>query len=424
MSKKPTPENIALDIIRVSRETGVPVCKLTPAKYKEEGAFTAEEIKKNGGFSNIVTAYLTSPQPTIQYSRKIKAAYIRRLEAKVSSQEYLVEQLINSVKEEIKKNPIKINRYHAPKVKRKTDPKRELVIVISDTHFGLDISIKENGINAYNWTVAANRMAEYALAIKQIAEDIKIDKAHICIGGDIAQGVVYTTDKGTHALITQILGSMHILANFIEFCASVFSEITVHCTPDNHMRQPSKKRDGLISQKWDSYSTILHVLLHTHFRNTSRISFNVPLTPYTLVKIFDFTFLLTHGDTVLNIPFPTKILPIEKITSEMSRLVSSGITDKLDGVIIGHLHTPLSMPLNNGGHLIINGTASGTDNYSLSRGYLYNNPTQVAFLVNKNTGIEAVYTVKLNPLNNPKKTLNEIIPPFKATVIGPESIVL
>jgi hypothetical protein len=208
----------------------------------------------------------------------------------------------------------------------------------------------------------------------------------------------------------------------IELFQSHFQNIHVHCTPDNHLRLPSKGRSGLISQKWDSFATMLHIIIAKHFRNHKRIKFNVPLTPFTLVNVFDHVFLLTHGDTVLNIPFPTKVLPIEKINSEKIRLIESGISDKIDGILIGHLHTPLYMPLNTGGMLIVNWTASWADNYAISQGYLYNNPTQIFFTTTQTEPCDSVHMVRLKDADK-DGSLSKVIPPFKADILGPNSII-
>lgn len=417
-------EKIALDIIRVSHEIGVPLNQLTYTHYKKHGKFSYNELQKQGGFQSIIKHYfnyLTEPELTLLHAKRVKASYIRRLEARVGAQDYIVKEVSQELERQLKKYPIKIIKYPRPKHKR-INRDKAIVAFISDTHFGLDISADETGVNKYNWTVAGRRMALFASKILETAKERGIHRLELCIGGDIAQGIVYTNDKGTHAVVTQILGSAHILINFIEFLASHFQKINVHCTPDNHMRLPSKGRDGLISQKWDSFATLLHIIMAKHFRAMSRVVFNVPLTPYTLFRVFDHVFFLTHGDTVLDIPYPSKVFPIEKINTEKIKLMHSGISDKIDAILIGHLHNPLCMPLNSGGMLIVNGTASGTDNYAISKGYLYNNPTQIFFIVDKHNPHESLHVTPLKSADN-DKNYDSIIPSFKATTLGPKSII-
>lgn len=425
MSKKPSEELIALDIMRVSHETGVPLSQLTYAQYKKLGHHTYAELQKCGGFQAILKhyfQYLDTPEMRLVHAKRVKARYIRRLEARVASQEYLMDQLVDAVHRGLRKYPLKVKKYNQPK-RLPRDSTRAITALLSDTHFGLDISARETGTNEYNWLVASRRMSHYIESIVEHARVTTTKQLHLCIGGDIAQGIVYTVDKGTHPIVTQVLGSAHIIVNMLEYALHYFDDIYVHCTPDNHMRLPSKKRDGLISQKWDSFSTMLHIILATHFRNHTRVKFNVPLTPYTVVKVFDHTFFLTHGDTVLNIPFPSKVLPVERITLEKNRLIGSGIVDSLDAILIGHLHTPLCMPLDAGGTLIVNGTGSGNDNYSVANGYLYNNPTQIFFTSTTQEAVDSVHPVRLAIADGDPR-YDQIIQPFRADILGPDSLIM
>jgi hypothetical protein len=84
-----------------------------------------------------------------------------------------------------------------------------------------------------------------------------------------------------------------------------------------------------------------------------------------------------------------------------------------DAVILGHVHVPLSMYLNESGtELVINGTGSGTDAYAESLGFFRTKPHQVMFEVTKDYAVGDFRKIGLDDADVDTK-YESIIKPYR-----------
>jgi hypothetical protein len=90
---------------------------------------------------------------------------------------------------------------------------------------------------------------------------------------------------------------------------------------------------------------------------------------------------LTHGDTHIDTGNVGQTINVKAISTETLKL-NAAVRDgrPYECLIMGHVHTPLFMPLNESNtRLVVNGTMSGTDGFSESISYWRTTPFQVIF---------------------------------------------
>jgi hypothetical protein len=66
----------------------------------------------------------------------------------------------------------------------------EMVIQISDPHFGLTVN---NEFEKYNEEIFLERLANYTLQILDIKKKEKANKCHLCFSGDVLSGIIHET---------------------------------------------------------------------------------------------------------------------------------------------------------------------------------------------------------------------------------------
>ena len=388
MKKPPVPlspyDAIIDDIDRVVGELNVKHHELTLGKYLELGSYSRDVIASHGGLPRIIRDAFGPYERayTVLHAQRTRANYVKKLERVAGSYKTLADRIVTNLVEAYTHNPPPVQKNLKPVAIGKTKNKRRAnVAFISDTHWGLKIDKNEVPANAHDWTIASRRMAKFAHQIATYKQEHRADsqELYLCLGGDLCQGIIHLSESGTDLLTIQLHGAHWILMQMIEYLRGHYKRIHVKCTTDNHMRMIHKGPDRATHQKWDSFATVLHLMLQASFRNAKDVDFQIPKTPYTEFDVLGHSVFLTHGDTVLRSGYVSKSVPIGKITNDVRALQAQHMNKPLNAVMMGHVHVPLNTTLDNGVELIINGTGSGTDAYAQSLGIMNSNPCQVLF---------------------------------------------
>jgi hypothetical protein len=372
------------DIQKVAHSNCKLPSQLTYTEYSATAKYSAKELQKFGGFHAIITdTFLVEddqPELSVVQGQRNRKSYLKKLQKRVGDKEYFTGRMLDAMREVMAANPLPVSKTSAPTKFKISGKRRENVAFISDTHFGLDIDGDEVPGNEYNWKVSARRMAKYAEQVATYKYEHRKDcpTLRVCLGGDLAQGVIHLSEHGTQLMSNQIWGTTHNLFQMIQYWRKFYSQVVVECTPDNHLRRVYKGPDRATAQKYDSHATDIHLMLQAAFRTDKSVSFHIPKTPYTTFDVLGHRVFLTHGDTVLRSGVISKSVNIGRITTDVRALQAA--TDKhIAAVLLGHVHVPLSTTLDNGTELVINGTGSGTDSFAQSLGIMNNNPCQVVF---------------------------------------------
>lgn len=350
---------------------------------------------------------------------KVKSLHKTSYENKKLKKEnkYIIEKVIThddflaEVSKISKLCPIKLHPKINPLKKPKCS-KRTIVAHISDTHFGCRINREElDGVNEYNSVIASRRMALLANHIVNYkTSKRKETNLKLVLNGDMFAGVIYNQEGGVELISTQFSIGLRILSQFISFVAGYFNNVEIVGISGNHTRMMHKQDKGrAVSQKYDSFETLLYISLKETFKDYTNVSFEIPSAPYARFKLYGFNYLATHGDTVISVGNTGKSINIEKITNSINNFTVA-LKENINVVMLGHVHMASISQLNNGEFLVINGTLSGVDSFAQSLGYVSNNIVQEIFEVTETHPLGDIRLIDVSAADK-NTNLDKIIEP-------------
>jgi hypothetical protein len=407
---------------RIAKELDKPESDISKAQFFAEDLETLSEweIRKAGGFAALKAMFFPAETNLeVKYGSKLLKSHINKVEKAHGQALFFEKELVTAVKEILADNPLVIHKQ--PPASKKSTPAatRTVVACISDTHFGANVSKEEmHGLNEFNWTIAARRMACF---IEQIA-NYKLDHRKetdllVQINGDIIAGLIHNQEWFVDLLATQFSGTVHLLTQAITYLSTKFKKVKVVCTTGNHGRSMAKSDKGrATTNKWDSYETMVYVALKEILsRATPNVEVVVPESPYLVYKVQTHNICQTHGDTVINVGNPGKALAMDSILNQVNKMISSELIkpgESIDVLCVGHVHVPTVQMLDNGCMAVINGCLSGTDPFAQSIGIFGNNPTQLMF---ESTPDHAVGDIRMIQVKSADKQarFDKIIKPFQ-----------
>lgn len=408
---------------KVAKDLGLDEADVTKPQFMkhDESGLSEWDLRKSGGYNSLKNMYFPPSEVDldVKYGSKMIKSYNNKLEKQYGESLFFERELLNGLKEHLKDSPIKLH----PPTKlpvSKTKTKRSIVAAISDTHFGANISKEElHGINEFNWTVAARRMALYMDQIVSYKPAYRKDTdVVIQLNGDIIAGQIHNQEWFVDLLATQFSGTVHLLTQAISYVAQHFPKVTVVCTPGNHGRNVGKADRGrATTHKWDSYENMIYAALRDILTAKHKnVSFVIPESPFAIYKVQGHNICQTHGDTVINVGNPGKSLNMDGINNQINQMNASDlvkVNEKIAVTCVGHVHVATAQILNNGSVLIINGCLSGTDPFAQSIGIHSNNPTQVLFEATEKHAVGDIRMIQVKEADKDAR-YDKIIEPFKA----------
>jgi hypothetical protein len=414
-------DEILNDIYTVATQLEKHPNTLARGEYLQNGKFGETVLKKFGGYAAVLKDAFGTEQADhmVVRAQANRKSYVSKLERSLGDRDYFTSKFVTSLEQIAKRNPLPAppSKFQVRKV---TGKRRENVAFISDTHFGLRIDRQEVASNEYSWVVAARRMAKFAEQIASYKEEHRGEcgQLRLCLGGDLCQGVIHLSEAGTDLMVHQLYGALWILTQMIEHLRQRYPQIKVECTSDNHMRFVHKGPDRATAQKYDGFSTLLHMGLQARFATCPDVTFNIPKTPYTEFEVLGHHFFMTHGDTVLRSGNVGRTVNVAKITNDVRALVANDPAKRIAAVLLGHVHVPLNTILDNGVELIVNGSGSGTDAYAQSIGIHSSNPTQVMFEATEQFAVGDFRKVSLKDADHEER-FDKIIRPYEGQLKVP-----
>lgn len=382
MIKPVTYEQLCEDVVRVKKLVGD--ADLTVVLYLKHGKFTKHQLRKFGGLAAIAADILP---PTLQdlgvvRGQHHRASYVSKLEKELGDREYFTKEITKKLEELFTKQPVVLNKPKPViKFKHSSSSERENVALLSDWHLGLEVFNDEVPSNTYNWKIGARRFGKMVdqISTYKIEDRQNSQRLRLCLNGDMGQGVIHP-EMGTDLIAYQIDGITKYLVQGVDYLRNFYKEITIETSPCNHMRIPKVPDGGSdMSQKYNSYATMVHMNLKSAFRNVPEVKVNIVKTPFTEFKVFDHLFFMTHGDSVLKTGNVGKTVEVGRLATHLLQIQSSTPGKHYACALWGHVHKPLLTETDFGTTLVINGSGSGVDTYAQSIGYTANNPCQVLF---------------------------------------------
>ena len=327
------------------------------------------DISRLGGFNAIRDSYF-NPEPTDQAVTRLRlrehANLNRRLGRDAHQHMFVVKELERLAstlfKGRIKPVPSTVK---GPKV----PIKRADVLVLSDLHFGSDLSADETGFLDYGRVEEARRMARVVKKACEYKREYRAEtELRLVLAGDLIHGKLHDQQDGA-PLAEQIIRAIHVLSQAVAQLAAHFPQITVHCVTGNHGRMLMRHPGRATSGKYDSHETVIYSALKYIAAGLKNVEFSIPTRPFDVFELFGKKYFITHGDTVLQAGNPGKKIESEKLEAQINRWNASlSEQEEYSVFIMGHVHVPVVQHLANGAWLVINGCLLPADNYCVSLG--------------------------------------------------------
>ena len=126
---------------------------------------------------------------------------------------------------------------------------KDMVIMVSDTHFGSKYSYFDG---YYDTDVAKQRMNDYCNKAIALAKDSGVETCYVVILGDMISGACHHSIAVTNRenVIEQVKIACETLTDFVFKLATELKYVEVHCVPGNHSRM-QKKDDALTDERLD-----------------------------------------------------------------------------------------------------------------------------------------------------------------------------
>lgn len=402
---------------------GMDIVSITVRVMEESGYSTRKVMENLGGLNLIKKNFFPNVEKDLASTYKLKsqASYVSKLETKLGQTTAQQQDLLAIVKAQLKPLPKPKAAYKYKDGKKKI--KRELVMMLNDTHYGLCVDSESvNNINTYSWKEASRRTAmvvKEAIEYKPYARH-ETETLHLVLNGDLMAGVIHgITGKGQDLLIHQYNGMVHILTHTIHNLASNFKNVKVYGMNGNHSELSHKREHGnrVASEFYDSYDNMAFYALSVGFRNYSNVEFIVPKTPYVFLDLPGGRAMAAHGHNMFSkaLGNPGSNVNIKSLTNEI-RTFNSG--EQLKGqlpiklVLFGHTHSYVHFITKDGVDVLNAPSLSGTDEYAHQLNINNNFIGQVIFESTKDFVVGDKRLVRLNEADkNPE--LDKIIPVYK-----------
>lgn len=291
--------------------------------------------------------------------------------------------------------------------------KRAQTLVLSDLHFGADITAEETGYLDYGRVEEARR---FAYLIQQTIDYKphyrKETELHVALLGDIIQHKLHDAQAAA-PVSEQICRAIHLLSQGIAQLAENFGKISVQCATGNHGRDLNRHQERASSGKWDSVETVIYYSLKKILSKYKNVEFNIPKSPYNVYSVLGHKMFATHGDTVLKPGNPGKSLNIKGLEDQINRFNASlRDQEEISVAIVGHTHCSSVSNLNTGAIMVTNGSLPPTDDYAVSIGFLENRASQTLFETTEEHAVGDIRFIRVGSKQDKDASLDSIIKPY------------
>jgi hypothetical protein len=417
MAKKKEPkliDKLAADIQRVAKEQGIPAFAITKAKYMADASddFTEWDLRKYGGFNSIKNTYFAGEEDK-DHAQIHESSDLRRRLAKMEKQYGSTELMMRRIEDAVADlPPLKLKQYKTGKKKKKKAEPRTLNVLLSDLHFGSDLTVEEHG-HVWGKTEEARAMAYIVKNICNYKLEYR-DQTELVVNilGDIIENELH--GAGSQDLLhIQTCRAMHLLTQAIGRFAENFPVVKVNFAVGNHGRDTAIHKKRATDQKFNALETTIYYGVKLACAGLTNVEFNQPTTPWVTYQAQGHNIYCTHGDTHLTPGSVGSKVDIKGLEGQMNK-INAALKDKIEYKVfaVGHVHTALSIALTNGSHLFTNGALVPPNSFAQTLNIMEGPQIQVLW---ESTPTHHVGDTRfINAAGSAKdKSLDDIIKPFK-----------
>ena len=279
---------------------------------------------------------------------------------------------------------------HPPTWLAPAKPKKSsatLVVMLSDTHFDEVVVPEEvDFLNAYNRTIATMRLQKWTENIIKVSRHylsgVTYDGVFLILGGDIFSGDIHEELHDTNAdtMLGSLLYWSEQLTASIGLLAEEFGKVHITSVVGNHGRTTRKPRMKLRVKT--NYDWLVTKMIERYFEKDKRVTFQIPEGADSLVSIYGYGQLITHGDQASGGGGIGGIWPpIMRLKARKAqRYLATG--SNFQTMWCGHWHQLVQTP-----SLIINGSLKGVDEYAFINNFSFEQPQQALAVITPERGI-------------------------------------
>lgn len=259
-------------------------------------------------------------------------------------------------------------------------------LLLSDLHLDEVVNAPEvRGVNAYNRRIAEARLSETFRSAVKVTRDywsgVEYDGIVVPLMGDLYSGDIHEelTQTNEDTLLGSILHWVDYLAAGLKLLADEFGRVHVPVVVGNHSRRTRKPRSKFRAR--DNFDWFTGHLLAKMFADDERVTFDVSESPDTLVQVYGWRVMLTHGDQARGGGGIAGIWsPITRLDAR-KRQRQSAVNEPYDLLCMGHWHNLIFGP-----SFIVNGSLKGYDEYAFTENFTFEPPAQALFLMTPEHG--------------------------------------
>jgi len=260
-------------------------------------------------------------------------------------------------------------------------------LFLSDLHWGEQVFPAQiNNVNEYNLEIAHARMktlVDSAIHLLQIiSPKMQYPGIVVPLGGDLISGNIHDELTATNELnsMPTVLDIYGVLVSVIAVLADMFGRVFLPCVSGNHGRDTQKIWNK--DRHATSFDWLICKFLAKHFEQDKRVTFFIPDGPDAYYKVYDYAYLLTHGDQFRGGDGLIGCLgPIIR-GDHKKRSRNSQVDMDYDTMIIGHWHQYIHHS-----RVIVNGSLKGYDEYAYNNNFGFETPCQALWLTHPKYGI-------------------------------------
>lgn len=287
---------------------------------------------------------------------------------------------------------------------------RMVTLHLSDLHIGAILK-RINSPEPFGNLEESRRLAHIVLETCDFKPQYRNHTSlNLLLNGDLLQGQLkHQLIDGQPVAQQQVALGKYLLHAITEF-AHAFPFVNIYCESGNHERNKLTHEGRATEDKADSLVWPIFELLKMGTKELKNVRWNIPLTPWCVVPLFDKVMFMTHGDTELKLKSPSKgFESFEKALDKMNSRLTYGT--KVDLLTVGHFHDGMAKPVGDY-WVVVNGCLVPADGNARSEGYsstcgqyLWESVPGFAFGDNRFLRVGAAQDVNAD--------LNKVIPEFE-----------
>lgn len=256
-----------------------------------------------------------------------------------------------------------------PEIQLKNPSDKEMIVMISDWHIGMQI---DNQFNTFNIEVAKERISKLQASMLDKVEKENIKTVHIAQLGDLINGTIHVSTRimNEEDIIQQIIITANLLQEFVRPLVDKGVSVEFYNIIGNHGRtSPNKQETAGIDENFEK---LFFTMLKTYYKNAKNFKAYDSKDGLITAKIKDLDFCFAHGD-------------FDKGTGIIAKLPQL-FGYVFDYVLTGHLHRESIMDYGKTTH-ITNSALCGSDDYAMQL-RLSSKPSQKILILDDSGVIE------------------------------------